>query len=171
MKTLTYACLALAAVFSLTTSAKARVFVRAPFVTVQVGPAGGVYVRAPFVNLQTPPRAIVYPAPPIIAAPDNATEVLPAPRPDNLNPPPVKAPRQAPSLGEFASTFKPSAGTYDAVVMHPATRQPVSFTFTLPAGTPRRIRVQRNEITFIYPSARNDVSIRFLNDGRVQITQ
>ncbi len=35
-------------------TAQAQVFVRAPFVRVQVG--GGVYVRAPFVNLYIPAR-------------------------------------------------------------------------------------------------------------------
>ena len=35
--------------------AQAQVFVRAPFVRVQVGP--GVWVRAPFVNLFVPPAA------------------------------------------------------------------------------------------------------------------
>ena len=59
----------------LASAAEAQVFVRAPFVRVQVG--GGVWVRAPFVNLWLPPGPAYY-GPGYYAAPP-AAYVAPAP--------------------------------------------------------------------------------------------
>src|SRR5438067_1039873 len=102
--------LALLVGLGLASTAEAQVFVRAPFVRVQVG--GGVYVRAPFVNLWVPPPPVYYaprtiyvpPMPRVVESPAPQTsEPLPEPQPqpqpqpqpapnnDNLPPQPTKA--------------------------------------------------------------------------------
>jgi outer membrane biosynthesis protein TonB len=71
----------------LASTAEAQVFVRAPFVRVQVG--GGVWVRAPFVNLWVPPGPGYYGpryyAPPVMFAPPAPT-VVQSPPPQTIEP-------------------------------------------------------------------------------------
>lgn len=165
--------LALAAWASNVPAAFAQVYVRAPFVRVQTGP--GVFVQAPFVNVAVPPAAPVYVVPPPSmyipptpgAAP--AIEILPqpavAPAPvPVLNPPPAPTVAQPPppppvpvqvqaqvmTLDQFAASFKPRAGTFDADLINPITKQPTRVRFTLPAGTPKRVIVNRDEVEFRY---------------------
>ncbi len=160
-----------------------------PFVGVQVG-GDGVYVRAPFVNLRIPRRVVVMPAPTtrVVEPSLPVEEVLPPPRTQKIGDPipvplpkpgqtdfsiPVPLPRaetvRPQSHREFASTFKPAAGTYEVVLLHPVTNQPVKVSFTLPVGQPRNVRTLPRQINFDYPG-RNDVTIRFLADGRVRVT-
>ena len=70
---------------------------------------------------------------------------------------------------EFAETFKPAPGTYDVVILHPVTHKPVQVTFTLPPGAARNVRSFLRQINFDY-GGRRDVTIRFLGDGRVRVT-
>src|SRR5947209_3809312 len=80
------------AVLGLASVAEAQVFVRAPFVRVQVG--GGVYVRAPFVNLWVPPPPFYY-AQPNIYVPA-MPRVVESPAPQLLEPQPDPQQQPAP---------------------------------------------------------------------------
>jgi hypothetical protein len=172
--------LALVMGLGLASVAHAQVFVRAPFVRVQVG--GGVWVRAPFVNLWVPPAPIYY-GPPVYVAPSTsytapAPRVADMPAPQTTEPPPVSTqpqlpsqsspqPGQAvqvPSLEQFAKTFQPKGGNYEVSILSPVTNQATPVRFTLPDGTPRRVQVRRNEIEFDY-GIRHFVRIEFDNDG------
>ena len=169
-------------VFGLASSAQAQVFVRAPFVRVQVG--GGVYVRAPFVNLWVPPpvyysapgyyygapNVYVPPMPRVVESPPPSGEpqpqvappLQPAPNNDNTLPQPTKA--KVPTLDQFANTFQAKGGNYEVSIVNPVTKQPTTVRFTLPEGTPRRVQVRRNEIEFDY-GIRHFVRIEFDSDG------
>jgi hypothetical protein len=159
--------------------AHAQVFVRAPFVRVQVGP--GVAVRAPFVNLYFPdygpayvyPPGYVVPAPPLVAPPSPA--VLPAPTPidpsaplpkqqTDLPPPVAKQPAQVMTLAQFGKTFQPKPGSYEVELMNPVTNQPTTVRFMLPEGTPKRVQIRDREIEFRYGVLRF-VRIEFDKDG------
>ena len=158
----------------LVSSAHAQVVVQAPFVTVQVG-NGGVYVRAPFVNLQFPRRIM---APPAETAPvsERIGDPIPVPLPRAGQTDfsvPVPLPRSTVSRPqtprEFAETFKTAPGSYDVVLLHPKTNQPVTVRFTLPEGQARQVRTFPRQINFDY-GGRRDVTIRFLADGRVRVS-
>ena len=173
---------ALAALAGMASSARAEVVVNVPFVSVRVG-GGGVFVRAPFVRVQTPP-VVVAPAPgpavlppslEVAPPPEKIGDPIPVPLPkpgqtDFSVPVPVPLPPARPlTHREFAETFKPAPGTYDVVLLHPVTNAPVKVTFTLPEGTARNVRTFPRQINFDYGS-RRDVTIRFLADGRVRVT-
>jgi len=169
---------------------EAQVFVRAPFVRVQVG-GGGTYVRAPFVNLYFPPSGPVYAdpplygprvivgSPPIVQMPPADPFVPPPPTPlpmavpqplpqvvdPNAPPHPVQA-VQVPTHDAFAKSFQAKGGSYDVTMINPVTKQPTQVRFTLPEGTPRRVIVERNEIEFFY-GLRNFVRIQFDRDGAI----
>jgi hypothetical protein len=173
--------LALVVGLAVVSSADAQVFVRAPFVRVQVG--GGVYVRAPFVNLWVPPP--VYVGPPVYLPPPNAfvpptprvadSPAPPQPAPDaqpntpvapnqdNGPPQPTKA-AKVPTLEQFAKNFQAKGGSYEVTIVSPVTNQPTPVRFTLPEGTPRRVHLRRNEIEFDY-GIRRFVRIEFDNEG------
>ncbi len=176
-------------------TSQAQVFVRAPFVRVQVG--GGVYVRAPFVNLWVPPpvyyaapgyyygepNVYVPPMPRVVESPPSsgepqrqllpapqgtplpATPLQPAPNNDNSPPQPSKAVK-VPTLEEFAGSFQPKGGSYELSIVSPVTKQVTPVRFTLPEGTPRRVQVRRNEIEFNY-GIRHFVRIEFDSDGAI----
>jgi len=172
--------------------ADAQVFVRAPFVRVEVG--GGTYVRAPFVNLWIPPAPVyVGPPPPVYLVPQpnfapgmprivespasQSNETPPAavpqkqPLPDNGdNPPQPIQPAKVPSLEQFANNFQPKAGSYEVTIMNPVTNKATPVRFSLPEGTPRRVHVRRNEIEFDY-GIRHFVRIEFDNDGAMVISR
>jgi hypothetical protein len=164
---LTAACLVAGA-----SDAHAQVFIRAPFVRVQVGP--GVWVRAPFVNLFIPSAAPIYAVPPgsIVPAPPIAEvvgqpSVVPNP-PATQNPKLViPVPAQPPpplSLDQFAKTFQAKAGSYEVDLINPVTNQPTKVRFALPEGAPRNVHVRPNEIEFRYGVLRF-VRIEFDKDG------
>jgi hypothetical protein len=69
---------------------------------------------------------------------------------------------------EFVTSFRPKPGTYEVELLHPGTGKPVKVAFTLPEGTPRKVRLKRRAIDFDY--GRQTVSIRFLIGGRVRVT-
>jgi hypothetical protein len=148
--------------------AHAQVFIRAPFVRVQVGP--GVAVRAPFVRLWVPPAPVfVYPPgtvigePPPMVPPPPTVEVAPKPGPVNDTPIPLQ-PAKAPTLEQFAKTFQARPGSYEVDVINPVTNQPTRVRFTLPDGTPKSVNVRPNEIVFRYGPLRF-VRIEFDKDG------
>jgi hypothetical protein len=131
-----------------------------PWVRVQVG-HGGVYVQAPGVTVNVP-------RPPAVGA----QPVLPLPRavepgPDVPPPPPAPAGAVVPTLSQFAQALVPQPGRHEAVVLHPATGRPVTVAFTLPAGTPRQIRVRRWRVVMDY--GRHNVTIVFLRNGGVRV--
>lgn len=68
---------------------------------------------------------------------------------------------------EFAHCFVPTEGTHEAWLIHPKTCQPVRVCFTLPCGTPKKVRVEKHELEFDY--GRKEVEIRFKNDGTVKV--
>lgn len=156
-------------------SRPADVRVRAPFVNVQVGrdryrPAPVVVAR-PVVAFQPAPpspglqpipveRGYYPPAPP---PPQGYIPAIPAPQPQIA----AYVPARPMTHREFASCFVPTCGTHEVWLIHPKTCQPVRVCFTLPAGTPRKVRVERNELEFDY--GRREVEIRFKNDGSVKV--
>jgi hypothetical protein len=177
---------ALVAALAMASAAEAQVFVRAPFVRVQVG--GGVFVRAPFVNLWVPPGPAyyagpgVYVGPPVYVAPtprvvesfeppqpqplppqQPVPQQQPVPNNDNGPPQPARAVK-VPTLEQFASSFQPKGGNYEVSIVNPVTNQPTPVRFSLPDGNPRRVHVRRNEIEFDY-GIRHFVRIEFDNEG------
>jgi hypothetical protein len=68
---------------------------------------------------------------------------------------------------EFARVFRPVAGTYEVVLLHPHSGQPVQVCFTLPPGFPKKIRVERNELEYDYGDF--EVEIRFYHNGRARV--
>ncbi len=184
-RNLSLVALALAVGLGLASTAEAQVFVRAPFVRVQVG--GGVYVRAPFVNLWIPP-APVYVGPPVTYGPPmsylppmprvvespppqnpepEAPQPTPQPAPkagnDDSPPQPLQA-AKAPTLEQFAGSFQAKAGSYAVSIVNPVTNQSTEVRFTLPEGAPRRVHLRRNEIEFDY-GFRHFVRIEFDQEG------
>jgi hypothetical protein len=174
---------ALVVLSGLTSSARADLDIRVPFVAVHVG-SGGVWVQAPFVRVQAPRPVVIAPAPgpgiapPVEVAPQpqKIGDPIPVPLPkpgqtDFSVPVPLKSPAEARALThrEFAETFKAAPGTYDVVLLHPVTHRPVAVTFTLPEGQPRRVRTFPRQINIDYVG-RRDVTIRFMADGRVRVT-
>ncbi len=152
------------------TAARADVFIRVPFVTVRVGNPGPVVVNPPV----TGPIVVGQPpvtGPIIVGQPiDVPPVVLQPPRVIvNEAPPQAVVATRAPTLDEFAKSFKPQPGKYEVVIQHPVTCEPVKVCFTLPEGCPRKVHVYPREIDFDY--GRTDVSIRFIRDGRVRVTE
>ena len=141
------------------TAARADVFIRVPFVTVRVGNPGPVIVNPPV----TGPIVIGQPidVPPVVVQPPRIIV--------NEAPPPVVVATRAPTLDEFAKTFKPQPGKYEVVIQHPVTCDPVKVCFTLPEGCPKKVHVRPREIDFDY--GRTDVSIRFIRNGSVRVTE
>jgi hypothetical protein len=125
-------------------SASAGWLVRAPFVAVGGGP-GGVSVQAPFVDVR----------------------VGPASGPVVVTPPPAPVVVTAPTLEEFAATFRPAPGTYEVTVRHSRSGCPVTVCFTLPPGCPK-VRVNRHQLDFEYPC--QDVRIRCQIGGKVKVS-
>jgi hypothetical protein len=97
---------------------------------------------------------------------------VPIPKPgqtDFFVPVPLPQPQaHAMSHREFADTFKPAPGSYEVVLTHPVTNKPVNVTFTLPAGTPSKVRVLPRRIAFDY--GRQTVLILFQGDGTVRVS-
>jgi hypothetical protein len=161
--------LALAGLLGWAGSAQAQVVICAPFVRVVVGRdgAGGpvVHVRAPFVNLNLgAPRPVEVVPPQRVVPPE---EFLPAPTP--LPPAPEAVPvvlARPMTLGEFARSFQPTAGTYEMVLLHPRTNSPVKVVFTLPEGTPH-VSTGRRDIRFDY--GRTRVHVVFALGGAVRV--
>src|SRR6266852_1682093 len=149
---------ALTGLLGITTAARADVFIRVPFVTVHVGGPGRVVVNPPV-------------APPIIIGqPIDVPPVVPPPRVIETQPAaPVVVVQRAPTLDEFAKSFQPAPGKYEVTIQHPVTCEPVKVCFTLPEGCPKKVRVHPREIDFDY--GKTDVSIRFIRDGRVRVTE
>jgi hypothetical protein len=147
---------ALTGLFSFGATARADVFIRVPFVTVRVGTPGPVIVNPPA-------RPTV-----IIGQPVDVPPVEPAPRVIVQEPPARVVVSRAPTLDEFAKSFQPAPGKYEVVIQHPVTCEPVKVCFTLPEGCPKKVRVHPREIDFDY--GKTDVSIRFIRDGRVRVT-
>jgi hypothetical protein len=164
---------ALIALLAMTAAAQADVFVRVPFVRVYVGDApGSVVVSPPFIRPIVVDRPAPPPQPIIIGRPVDVPPVttqdrviVPEPRPAAT---PVVANR-APTLDEFAKTFKPAPGKYEVVIQHPVTCEPVTVCFMLPEGSPKKVRVHPRQIDFDY--GKTDVTIRFIRDGRVRVTE
>jgi hypothetical protein len=127
-----------------------------PGVDVQVGRIVGVHVNP------GPPA----PAPIVVPQPDRESPTPTLPPPTPLNAP---APPAAMTLQEFAATFKPCAGTYEACIIHPRTCEPVKVTFCLPDAPVCKVRVTKREIDFEYPG-KHTVSIRFRLNGSVTVS-
>jgi hypothetical protein len=157
--------------------------IRVPFVHVRVGRP--TIIRAPFVNLVLPgrsvPRMIPRTAPPsTVVLPGDPPPVPTESVPDRLVPPvqttltraaapPVKAPAVM-TIQEFASSFKPSesGGKYEVVLKHPTTGKPVTVSFNLPPGTPKKVTAGRLRLEIHYAKGR-PVVVRFFRNGNVQV--
>jgi hypothetical protein len=124
-----------------TSSPAGWLVVRAPFVDVRVG--SGVSVQAPFVDVRVGP-----PAERMIVAP-----------------PPVAV--RAPTLEEFAASFRPAPGNYEVTILHSRSCCPVTICFTLPPGCPK-VCLQKHQLDFQYPC--EDVRIRCRIGGKVKVS-
>jgi hypothetical protein len=156
--------LAAAGLAAFAESSHAGVFLRVPFVTVQVDPAAGVFVGAPGVRVQVPPR-LAAPAGPtgvIVSQPALAvpTETLPTPTAIAVVAKPM-------TVEQFAENFQPKPGKYEVVLIHPKSCQPVKVCFELPAGCPTKVRWTKHVLEFDY--LRCSVRIRFYHDGDVKV--
>jgi hypothetical protein len=158
-----------------------RVYVRAPLVRVLVGNPPPVVVVPPPPIEVVPAPVVPAPAPtaptpaPLVPGP---TPLVPVPTPPPGTPSPAAplpppgvapAPGAAPAaltLQEFARTFRPAPGTYQVTLLHPRTGQPLTITFTLPAGTPQ-VYVGQRFLEFDYGSSR--VTIVFPLGGGVRV--
>jgi hypothetical protein len=146
---------ALLGLFAIAAASRADVYIHVPFVTVRVG--DGVYVRPPLVG------PIIVGQPPI-----EGSQALPPPRVIG-EVPPTPAVVRVPTLDQFAASFKPAPGKYEVTVVHPVTGDPVKFAFTLPEGNLKAVHVRPREIDFEY--ARTEISIRFIRNGSVRVTE
>lgn len=196
MKLYGIAVVSLAGALVWTSVGQAQVNIKVPFVQVSTGgPGGGVFVKAPFVTVDVPPKYPVYypqvPIQPGTTAPGNQ---LPQPKPfmppaDNMyivppQQPGVVVPSQpgvvfpsqpgvvVPSPKylthrEFAQSFIPTPGTYKVTLIHPGSGCPVDVCFTLPPGCPK-VRVGHRYIEFDYGHCR-EVEIRFALFGKVRV--
>jgi hypothetical protein len=159
-----------------TGAAPADVFIRVPFFSFSVGPRGcptgpaiRVYVPG-IVDVQVRPRGrVIVPERPVREEipPVKETSLT---KYDRVQPPPPEPYAASPkglTLAEFAGSFQPAAGPHEAVLIHPVSKAPVKVRFTLPAGTPRKVRVHRRELVFDY--GRQRVKVRFVADGNVRV--
>jgi hypothetical protein len=153
---------------SLAGMARAEVTVRVPFFSITVGPrvCPGVprlLIGLPFFDVPVRRSAQVVAPPPPAAVAD-------PPRYDRVQPPP---PEPLPvvvrpvTVAEFAASFRPAPGTYEAMLIHPMTKTPVKVRFTLPTGVPKKVRARRRELVFDY--GRHWVKLRFVRDGGVRV--
>ncbi|HEV3448727.1 MAG TPA: hypothetical protein VG099_29085 [Gemmataceae bacterium] len=164
LRFITVGLVVLAGVLGGTGTSQGQVFVQAPFVRVTVGGPGasGVGVRAPFVNLWIPSRN--YPQPVKYVPPPP-----PEPRVAHVRPetPPPQATGETPlTLGQFAESFQAQSGRHKVTLINPVTNSPAPVAFTLPEGTPRRVAVNKERITFVY-GFRHWVRITFDKDGAI----
>jgi hypothetical protein len=148
--------------------ARAQIFIQTPWTWIRIGPAAPtrVLVHTPWATVGVAPQG----------APVQQAAIPPASEPPYVPgaPPPVPLPipveaaaSRAPTLTEFAATFRPKGGRYEIVIEHPMTGKPVRVSFTLPEGTPKRVNVHRRGLDFEYRG--KEVSIRFLRGGEVRV--
>jgi hypothetical protein len=114
------------------------------------------------VHVNPGPGPVIVP-PPAPLPPGND----PLPPPNVLPPPQLDVAPPVPTLDAFAATFKPCPGTYEVLILHPRTHEPVKVTFSLPEGAPTRVRVTKRELDFDY--GRHGVAIRFRINGTVTV--
>ncbi|HEV3120087.1 MAG TPA: hypothetical protein VGY58_23705 [Gemmataceae bacterium] len=164
LRFITVGLVALAGVLGGAGPSQGQVFVRAPFVRVVVGGPGGsgVGVRAPFVNLWIPsrnhPQSVMYVPPPPPEAPVAHVR--------RETPPPQATRETSLTLGQFAESFQAQSGSHQVTLINPVTNSPTPVAFTLPEGTPRRVAVNNERITFVY-GFRHRVRIEFDKDGAI----
>jgi hypothetical protein len=188
-RTTLLACLLSVLPASLSSAGEPRV-IRTPFFTIElrepdrpaqpVAPprtGGPLQVDVVPYNPQTsaPGRAVLEEGPAILPgaveelpppAADPAPLVTPAPsvsRYPSYSPAPVRYP----TMHEFIRSFRPAAGNYEVVLIHPSTHHPVRVAFTLPYGQPRKVRLERDE--FEYDYGKFEVEVEFKRDGRVTV--
>ena len=70
-------------------------------------------------------------------------------------------------MHEFVRSFRPEAGNYEVVLIHPRTHHPVRVAFTLPYGQPQKVRLEGDE--FEYDYGKFEVEVEFKRDGRVTV--
>jgi hypothetical protein len=174
-RTLILGAAVLAGLFGWISATQAQVFVRAPFVRVQVG--NGVYVRAPFVNLYIPSTGQVvydpyappppnYAVPPQPASPPAGSQLLPPPRPvSNPQPLPTPQPVPAPAVQDpnappppLPAVKDPNAPPQPAVATAAPTIESFAKSFQAKAGS--------YEVTMLNPVTKQPTAVRFtLPDG------
>jgi hypothetical protein len=147
------------------TPTRAEVVVRVPFVSLWVGTPGcygvrGVHVHAPFVDVRVGKTR------PVLLRPTATRKKNPFKREESPLEP-VRVENRPQTVDEFARTFKPAPGSYEVPLIHPVTKAAVNVRFTLPEGTPKKVRVRRRELFFNY--GRHWVRIRFVAGGDVRV--
>jgi hypothetical protein len=130
-------------------------------------------VVSQFVPVQPAPQSNVPPPPvndPLPQAPATP-QTLPTPVPQQISAPvPQQVPGYTvPTLATFASTFPPTPGLHEVVLLHPFTNQPVKVNFALPPGPPRKVHVNRRSVEFDY--GKHYVRLVFFRSGDVQVQQ
>jgi hypothetical protein len=128
---------------------------------------------APAPDNQAPVVSRFVPAQPVPDSPTTPTvpvrdplPLLPNTVPESRRP---DAPLRASTFETFVATFKPAPGTYEAILIHTHTNQPVKVTFTLPEGTPRRVLVNRHAIEWDY--GQRYVKVGFFPNGETRVVQ
>jgi hypothetical protein len=175
-RTILLGLLAAATAVSQAASARAEVIVNTPWVSVRVGRPGP---QQPTVAVDTP-WASVRVGRPVPLPPPGEVDPPPVPvPPPSFDPPPVPIPPpgetvvapapRAMTVEEFAATFQPRPGNYEAVLTHPLTGGPVKVCFTLPAGRVKKVHVHPRSLQFDYGLLKEKVTIRFFPDGDVRV--
>jgi len=100
------------------------------------------------------------------------SEQLPAPIPVRPLPPqaipnPVPFPPAPPvvvipTLDEFARCFVPTPGIHEVTVIHPVSKRPVTFCFTLPDCPPRKVQLHNRRLVIDYGNKEVRVIFRIL---------
>jgi hypothetical protein len=147
---------------------KADVIIRVPFFSLAVG---SPRCAAPMVHVRVPRRVDAGVRRALRRLPPQLAPVA-APDSDAVQPPPpqpLPTATKAVTLADFARTFKPAPGTHDVYLIHPRTKEPVKVSFTLPEGSPKKVKAHARRLVFDY-GKRHWVKIHFVARGKVRVT-
>ena len=156
-RTICVLAISLCSVAPFASTARADVILRGPF--------GGLIVVPSSSDVRVGPGGVAVVPAPVPVVPQQPT-LPPAPVPFVPAPQPAVAVPVLPQ--DFAKTFKPAAGSYQVLFVHPRSGQPVTVSFVLPAGNPR-VYYMPGSLVFDY--GRHDVEIRFRIGGGVAVLQ
>ena len=67
-----------------------------------------------------------------------------------------------PTLDQFARCFVPTPGVHEVTVIHPVSKKPVTFCFTLPDCPPCKVEVGKRRLVFDYGKKEVRVIFRIL---------
>jgi hypothetical protein len=156
-RTICILALGLSSAAPLAGTARADVILRGPF--------GGLIVVPSSSDVRVGPGGVAVVPAPVPVAPQQQT-LPPAPVPYVPAPQPAVVAAVLPQ--DFVKTFKPAAGSYQVVFVHPRSGREVTVSFVLPAGNPRVYYVPGS---LVFDYGRHEVEIRFRIGGGVAVLQ